>query len=203
MNDASPMPIRAGFNPLIRPYLVITIGVISPRAVATYLCGAGLNGRLRKWPHRVVACDDAPHVCINHTGQVTMMNRNCNRQTNTLRPTWAAGIGCALIAALIATLAHAEDTGVKADAKRAGQTVGATARDVGNEAKTAAPGVWQSMKNAGKSIAAGAKKAGTEIKPTAKKVGTEIGTGAKKVGKAAKDGGKKVKGAAAGEKKAG
>jgi hypothetical protein len=148
-------------------------------------------------------CDDAPHLCINQTDRVTMMNRNCNRQTDTLRPTWAAGMACVLIAAFCATLAHAEDTGVKADAKRAGRTVVATARDVGNEAKTAAPGVWHSMKNAGKSIAAGAKKVGTEIKPTAKKVDTEIGTGAKKVGVAAKDGGKKVKDAVAGEKKAG
>ena len=49
-------------------------------------------------------------------------------KTNILHATRAAGMGCMLVAAFCAAIAHAEDTGVKADAKRVGQTVGATAR---------------------------------------------------------------------------
>jgi hypothetical protein len=138
-------------------------------------CSRGVNGRQRERPHRAAARDDGPHFCMTQTDRVTMMNRNRNTQTNILRATRAAGMGCMLVAAFCAAIAHAEDTGVKANAKRAGQTVGATAREVGKEAKTAAPGVWQSMKNAGSSIAAGAKHVGTEIKSTAMKVGKKSG----------------------------
>jgi hypothetical protein len=137
------------------------------------------------------------------TRRVTSLKRNRKVPVRILHVAWTACLGCVVAVALCVSHAHAEEAGVKANAKRAGQTVGATAREVGTEAKTAAPGVWQSMKNAGSSIAAGAKKVGAEIKPTAKKVGTEIGTGAKKAGAAAKEAGGKVKDTVAGDKKAG
>ena len=65
--------------------------------------------------------------------------------------TLAAALLIAASSVVFMRAAAAEDTTVKDSAKKAGHSVGSTARQVGGEAKAAAPGIWQSMKNATRS----------------------------------------------------
>jgi hypothetical protein len=163
-----------------------------------------MNGRLHKSPRRTVAGDNEPYICMIHTDRVTIMNRNLITQVNIFRAPRAVRIGYVLAAACCAAIAHAEDTGAKADAKSAsvGQSVSGTARQIGKDAKTAAGDFWQGMKDTGKSVAAGAKQGASDIKSGAKQTGAGIASGAKNAGAAAKDGGTKAKNAVAGDKKA-
>ena len=135
-------------------------------------------------------------VGIKQTEQVNMTNRSIAGSAKVSSAKRVAGIGCVVVTMLCAGFAHAADTSIKEDFKRAGHAIGNAGREIGHEAKNIGSEIGHGAKKVATRIAHGAKSAGTGIAHGAKKVGGKIGDGAKTagraVGHAAKQAGKAI-----------
>lgn len=91
----------------------------------------------------------------------------------------AAGIACLCVAA---GFAWADETSIKEDAARAGQTAGSAVQSAAQDTKRVAGEAVDGVKKVGSDVVQGAKQIGGEIADGAKHAGTEVAHGAKTVG---------------------